>query len=286
MIKALAAAASIGLAGLSGVAALAQAERPATAPAADAAMTTAVNGDWRTPEQRARDRWRHPVESLSFWGLRPGSTIVEIEPGGAWWTQILAPYAAATGGRYIGVLPSSGTPETAERAAAARQRFASTLSAPRYGQVAVVSLTPAGIDAPAGSADVVLVARAFHNWARVEGRTDAYMRAFFTVLKPGGVLAVEQHRLPAGQAARPESGYVSEQYVIEAAQRAGFVLEARSEINANPADTTVHPFGVWTLPPVRQSAPDNQPDNAAFDHTPYDRIGESDRMTLRFRKPR
>lgn len=264
-----------------------QGRTTASAPAApDAALTAAVNGDWRPAEHRARDQWRHPAESLAFWGLRPGATVVEIDPGGeAWWTQILAPYARATNGRYIGVVSDPGTPEVEERAAASRQRLATALSDPRYGQVTVARMTPTSIDVPAGSADMVLVARSFHNWARSEGRTDAYMRNFFNALKPGGVLAVEQHRLPAGQPERPQTGYVSEQYVIDAAQRAGFVLDGRSEINANPADDTDHPFGVWTLPPVRTSSAQGQPSPEGFDRAAYDRIGESDRMTLRFRKP-
>ncbi len=257
-----------------------------SAQATDAALAAAVAGDWRPAEHRARDQWRHPAESLAFWGLRPGMTVIEMDPGGeAWWTQILAPYARATNGRFIAAVTDSGAPEVQERAAASRQRLAGRLTDPRYGQVQVVRHSPAGIEVPAGSADMVLVARAVHNWARTEGRTDAFMRNFFTVLKPGGVLAVEQHRLPAGQPARPETGYVSEQYVIEAAQRAGFVLDGRSEINANPADDTDHPFGVWTLPPVRNTAPNGQPANPAFDRIAFDRIGESDRMTLRFRKP-
>ncbi len=256
------------------------------AAAADPALAAAVAGDWRSAQDKARDRWRRPAESLAFWGLRPGMTVVEIDPGGgAWWSQILAPYARATNGRFIGVVSDPGTPAVEERAAASRQRLATALSDARYGPVTVARMTPAALDVPAGSADMVLVARAFHNWARSDGRTDAYMRNFFTALKPGGVLAVEQHRLPAGQPERPESGYVSEQSVIDAAQRAGFVLEARSEINANPADDTDHPFGVWTLPPVRNTAANGQPANPAFDRAAYDAIGESDRMTLRFRKP-
>jgi predicted methyltransferase len=145
----------------------------------------------------------------------------------------------------------------------------------------------AGLAVPDASADFILVARAFHNWSQSDGVTDRYMAEFARALKPGGILAVEQHRAPQGAnvAVTAENGYVPEAYVIEAAQRAGLALDARAEINANPADTRDHPFGVWTLPPVRQSAPRGQPDNASFDHAPYDAIGESDRMTLRFRKP-
>ena len=138
---------------------------------------------------------------------------------------------------------------------------------------------------PAGSVDLVLVARAFHNWARQGDATQTYLHAFFTMLRPGGILAVEQHRAPEGADPRAGTGYVPESYVIEEAHKAGFVLEAKSEINANPKDTKDHPFGVWTLPPTRRSAPAGQPADPNFDHAKYDAIGESDRMTFRFRKP-
>ena len=105
------------------------------------------------------------------------------------------------------------------------------------------------------------------------------------MLRPGGILAVEQHRAAEGADPRAGTGYVPESYVIDAARKAGFMLEARSEINANPKDTKDHPFGVWTLPPTRRSAPAGQPADPNFDHTKYDAIGESDRMTLKFRKP-
>ena len=140
-----------------------------------------------------------------------------------------------------------------------------------------------------GSADMVLVARAFHNWAR-DGRTEPYLQAFFRALKPGGVLAIEQHRSAEGLnvADVVPTGYVPESHVIRAAQNAGFVLEARSELNANPQDDHDHPFGVWTLPPIRQSQ--GRGDQAGRVLTPeeraaFDAIGESDRMTLRLRKP-
>jgi len=183
---------------------------------------------------------------------------VEIEPGrGGWWSAILQPYAEATGGTYVGVsrpLESMGVEE--------------------------------------GAADMVVVARAFHNWHGA-GRTDPYLAAFFKALKPGGVLAIEQHRSVDGL--NPDvtapTGYVPESYVIRAAQAAGFVLDARSELNANPKDDHDHPFGVWTLPPVRTSAPraNNATDRPSplteAERAEYDAIGESDRMTLRFRKP-
>jgi predicted methyltransferase len=255
---------------------------------AEAALRAAIDGPWRSAEHRARDAWRRPEESLRFWGLRPGMTVVEIDPGGeAWWAEILAPYAARTGGRYVAAYADLSAPTASDAARRARADFLAKLSDPAaYGTVTAVDFgMSSGLRMPDASADLILVARAFHNWARREGVTDRYMAEFARVLKPGGVLAVEQHRLPAGQPARPETGYVSEQYVVEAAARAGLRLDARSEVNANPRDDTTHPFGVWTLPPTRRTSPIGAPPNPSFDRSAYDLIGESDRMTLRFRKP-
>ena len=224
----------------------------------DTALQVAIGSAARPAADVARDVYRRPFETLTFWGLTPGTTIVEIEPGrGGWWSAILQPYAEATGGTYVAVsrpLESMGVED--------------------------------------GTADMVVVARAFHNWHRA-GRTGPYLAAFFKALKPGGVLAIEQHRSVDGL--NPDvtapTGYMPESHVIRAAEAAGFVLEARSELNANPKDDHDHPYGVWTLPPVRTSAP--RANNATDRPTPlteaeraeYDVIGESDRMTLRFRKP-
>jgi predicted methyltransferase len=254
----------------------------------DGPLQAAVDGAWRPASDKARDAWRHPFESLTFWGLQPGMTIVDVQPGGGWWTEILAPYAAQTGGRYLyGFAPDGPMPDAAAlaRKAASRQRFGDKFSDPRFGAIGDIDFTsPRDVEAHRDSADFVLVARFFHDWALTEGQTDRYLAAFFTVLKPGGILAVEQHRAPEGADPKAGTGWVPESYVIEAAKRAGFVLEAKSEINANPKDTRNYPFGVWTLPPSRQSSKDGKPD-PSFDHTRYDQIGESDRMTLRFRKP-
>src|SRR5690606_38210235 len=217
----------------------------------DAALQAAIASTARPEADRARDGQRHPLETLTFWGLQPGLTVVEIEPGRAgWWRNILEPYAAATGGRYV-----------------------------------PVSKPTDGMGVEDGTADMVVVARAFHNWSR-DGRTDPHLAAFFKALKPGGVLAVEQHRSVDGLnvADVASTGYVPESYVIHAARRAGFELEARSELNANAKDDRDHPFGVWTLKPTRTSVRDGRALTPA-EREALDAIGESDRMTLRFRKP-
>jgi predicted methyltransferase len=258
--------------------------------AADKALTAAIAGPWRSEESRARDVYRHPEAALSFWGLKAGLTIVELEPGNkGWWVEILAPYAKATGGQYIAALPDRTEPGIAENVLAARTKAHADFTAEIadkgvYGNARAVDFGPKKLDSLAPqSADMVLVARSFHNWAR-SGRTEPYLKAIATILKPGGVLAVEQHRIPAGSEQKPDTGYVTEAYVIEAATKAGLVLEARSQINANPKDAHNHPFGVWTLKPIRSSSDTSRtlsPDERAR----YDAIGESDRMTLRFRKP-
>lgn len=256
----------------------------------DAAIADAVSGAWRSEADRARDQFRHPAEALAFWGLQAGATIVEINPGaGSWWTKILAPYAHDTGGRYIAGYVDLGAPNVSDGARAARAAFLEEYAdAARYGRVEAVDFgAVSGLALPDASADFILVARAFHGWAQTEGLTDRYMSEFSRVLRSGGVLAVEQHRAAEGAdvTASAPTGYVSEAYVIEAAARAGLQLAARSELNANPNDDRDHPFGVWTLPPVRRTAPAGQPADPTFDRAPYDAIGESDRMTLRFVKP-
>lgn len=261
----------------------------AEARASDAPLALAIAGDWRTTEDRARDQYRHPAEALAFWGLEPEMTIVEIAPGGGWWTHILAPYARMTSGRYVSASGDLGAPNVSEGARAGRAEFISRFSdAGIYGRVEVVDFSMrAGLALPDESADFILVARAFHNWARTEGATDQFMSEFARVLRPGGVLAVEQHRaLPGANVTESApTGYVPEAYVIDAASRAGLVLAARSEINANPQDTRDHPFGVWTLPPIARTSPQGEPPDPSFDRSRYDAIGESDRMTLRFVKP-
>ena len=260
----------------------------AAAPAPDPALLAAVAAPHRSAGDKARDAYRHPAETLAFWGVKPGMTVLEISPGAGWWTDILAPYANKTGGRYIATGAPLEGPGSSEAGRAYRKAFEARIADQAvYGKVQVVPFGGEVRDlGPPNSVDVAFTARNVHNWVGRPGMVDAVFADIFKVLKPGGVLGVKDHRADP-RAMKPDAsdGYVSEAYVIAAAERAGFVLDGRSEINANPKDTKDHPFGVWTLPPVRRSAPAGQPADPAFDRAKYDAIGESDRMTLRFRKP-
>ncbi len=256
----------------------------------DPVLVEVVNGDWRSAEDKARDQYRHPVESLTFWGLKPGMTILEIQPGsGAWWTRILAPYAARTGGQYFATAADLANPETSEGARKARAAFEKSLSDEKlYGKVGLVDWGSKSIPLAPNRFDFILTARSVHGWMRTPGMVEKTFAEFYAALKPGGILAVEQHRAnPGPQDEKAQSGYVTEAYVIEQAEKAGFKLAARSEINANPRDTKDHPFGVWTLPPALRSTAygSGQDADPNFDHSKYVAIGESDRMTLKFVKP-
>ncbi len=272
-----------------GAAALAlQAGGAAAGPFGDRALKTVLAGPQRAPDSVVRDGARHPYESLRFWGLRPRQTVIEVVPGGGYWTEILAPYARAAGGTYIAGVADLDNPNLSAGARKGRADFeAKYADTAKYGPIKYVGLGPVSgpLGAP-GSADLVLTSRNIHNFM-YQNALDKLMADFFAVLKPGGVLAVEEHRAdPRPQMANVEDGYVAVATVVSAAEKAGFRLAAQSEINANPRDTKDHPFGVWTLPPVRRSAQPPAPADPAFDHTKYDAIGESDRMTLRFVKPK
>lgn len=259
--------------------------------AEDAVLRSVIDADARPAASKARDQYRNTYEALTFWGLRPNMTVIEVSPGGGWWSEVLAPYAAQTAGRYVAAFGDAGNPNATAEQKANLERSRSAFKT-RFPNAEIVDYSArAGIGAPSGSADMVLIARAFHGTARQEGLTDRVMAEVARVLKPGGVLAVEQHRAPEGSPLKPETGYVPEAYVIEAAKKAGLTLDARSEMNANSKDTREHPYGVWTLQPVRVSAPrqgvagDRPTPLTPEERAAYDAIGESDRMTLRFRKP-
>jgi predicted methyltransferase len=259
------------------------------APAADP-LLVAVNSDSRSAEDKSRDQYRHPQEALAFWGLQPGMTILEVQPGAGWWTEILAPYAHATGGKYYATAADLDNPELSEGARKARADFEARFAAKPevYGQVQLVNFGAKSKPLPQNTFDFALSARSVHGWMG-NGITEKILKDLYGTLKPGGILAIEQHRAnPGDQDPKAVSGYVTEAYVIEQAQKVGFELVDRSELNANQADTKDHPFGVWTLPPTKRTRPYSEGPDAhdpKFDRTRYDAIGESDRMTLKFRKP-
>jgi predicted methyltransferase len=259
---------------------------------ADPVLVEVVAGDWRDADAKARDRYRHPVESLSFWGLKPGMTVLEIQPGSqSWWTEILAPYAKRTGGAFYATGADLENPELSDGARKSRADFEAHYAARPdvYGTVNVVNWGLKSKPLPREKFDFILTARSVHGWMRSPspGMVEKTFEEFYGALKPGGILAVEQHRAnPGPQDPKAESGYVTEAYVIEQAEKAGFKLAAKSEINANPKDTKDHPFGVWTLPPALRSTAygSGQDADPGFDHSKYLAIGESDRMTLKFVK--
>lgn len=261
-----------------------------TVQAPDEVLQAVVAGEWRSESDRARDTWRHPAESLTFWGLRPGMTILEIQPGGGWWTEILAPYAQRTEGQYYATAVDLEDPEIGDKARQSRERWAARWAEKPelYGEVKLVNWGPKSAALPEETFDFVLTARSIHGWV-TRGEADKLFADLYAAIKPGGILAVEQHRAaPGEQELPPKSGYVTEAYVIDLANKAGFELDDSSDINANPADTKDHPFGVWTLPPASRTRPYSEGADARdpdFDRAKYDAIGESDRMTLRFHKP-
>ena len=244
-------------------------------------LDKAIAGKNRASANQARDSYRHPKETLLFMGLKPNMTVVEVWPSAGWWTEILAPLLKDEGKYYAAWFPteSKGTPDYLKE----REKGFDAMVAARpdiYGKVIKTKLlAPDYVDlAPKGSADMVLTFRNVHNWAK-QGNTDAMFKAFYDVLKPGGILGVKDHRAKPGASLEDQvkSGYLTEDYVINAAAKAGFKLVAKSDVNANPKDTADHPEGVWTLPPTLRLK-DKDKDK-------YLAIGESDRMTLKFVKP-
>lgn len=253
-------------------------------------IATVLAGDHRDPANAARDVYRHPKETLEFFGLEPDMTVVEIWPGGGWWTEILAPLLRADG-TYVAagfVTEGDKVPQYfKDIQKALRDKLAAKPALYDKSVLTEIGVPDHTEAVPAGSADLVLTFRNVHNWVAAD-TADAMFAAFFTMLRPGGVLGVEDHRAPPGTSLETmkKSGYVTEDSVVALATTAGFVLDAKSEANANAKDTADYPAGVWTLPPTlrgcRQLAAGAEQD-ACF--AKYRAIGESDRMTLRFHKP-
>ena len=264
----------------------------AAAPEAPATMTLAeaVASDLRSDEEKARDAWRHPAETLEFFGVDNNDKVVEVWPGGGWYTNILAPWLASGGGSLVAAGFDIEPIEDADRRARAEQRlaeFKSTYADAKFGTIEYTAFSASSGPLTAdGTADVVLTFRNLHNWMAA-GFAEKFFADAYSALKPGGTLGVVEHRLPSTQAQDPKatSGYVHEDYVKALATAAGFEFVEASEINANPADTADHPFGVWTLPPNSTAASRDGATPACFDPAKYKAVGESDRHTLRFRKP-
>jgi predicted methyltransferase len=235
-------------------------------------LTDAVKPDFRTAANMQRDMYRHPLETLTFFGVTPSMTVVEIWPSGGWYTEILAPYLAAQG-KYIIADPEAdpkGYTNPRKEWLAKHPIIASKVSATTFQPPKEIEL------APAGSVDMVLTFRNIHNWLPTKSQEQAF-KTFFKALKPGGILGVVEHRANTKIKFNPESGYVLEKEVIRMAKKAGFILQEKSEINANPNDKANYPDGVWTLPPRLKLGEKNKAEYLA--------IGESDRMTLKFVKP-
>ena len=239
-------------------------------------LSEVLTGAYRSEDSRARDVYRHPQQTLEFFGIKPEMNVVEIWPGGGWYTEVLAPFIS---GEFIAAHFDPDSPVAYFKNS--RADFERKVAAGGvYNNVKLATFDPASgrLTVEAASADAVLTFRNVHNWLGSKSEFKAF-ELFFQALKPGGVLGVVEHRAKPGTSweAMNSSGYMTQAYVTILAARAGFVLEEASEINANGADSADHPKGVWTLPPNLRLGD--------TDREKYLAIGESDRMTLRFRKP-
>lgn len=261
------------------LAAAAAAACPAPGRAVESPLAQAVRAPERSAKFVARDEARHPLEELAFFGVGPESSVVEIWPGGGYWTEIMAPLLHDSGTYRLALAPADGGPMDAHFASASgpmREKLAADPAA--YGRVMLTELGQ-GHDglAPPGSVDVVLTFRNLHNWLG-QGDAPEMLAAIRAALKPGGVLGVEDHR---GSASRPQdpqakSGYVRQDYAVALVERAGFKLVASSEVAANPRDTADWPKGVWTLPPSLALGEQ--------DRAKYLAVGEADNFVLKFRR--
>ena len=245
--------------------------------AVDLTLPQVVGSPARTPHLVARDAVRHPIEELAFFGVKPNATVVEIWPGGGYWTEILAPYLHDHGTYYLAMGPRDG--DRTEQHFAMSPQFHSLLAAHPdiYGRVRLTEFGAGHLEpVPPGSADVVLTFRNLHNWMEA-GDAPAMLSALHRALKPGGILGVEDHR---GTQSRPQDpratdGYVREDYAKALIEKAGFTFAGSSEIDANPRDTKTWPKGVWTLPPTLALG--------ATDRAKYQAVGEADNFVMKFR---
>ncbi|HEY0745905.1 MAG TPA: hypothetical protein VGD63_04335 [Steroidobacteraceae bacterium] len=247
----------------------------ASAAPADSALSAAVASPARPAAAVARDKARHPIEELTFFGINPKMTVIELWPGGGYWTDIIGPYLAPSGHYTVALPPSGGE----ENAGVVRFRAHIAAEKDKLGTIHETTLGAGHFDiAPPASADLIVTFRNLHNWMD-DGYADQALAACFTALKPGGILGIEEHRGNANLPQDPQSksGYVRQDYAIALAKKAGFVLVGSSEINANPRDTKDWPKGVWTLPPTLAEG--------EKDRAKYVAIGEADNFVLKFQKP-
>jgi predicted methyltransferase len=252
----------------------------ATYPTLQAAMKAVLAGPQRMPGNADRDKYRHPADTLAFFGLKPTMTVVELAPGEGWYTEVLAPTLASKGKLIDTSGDPNGPPDSRGTFYAQRWKAFVEKAPEVYGKVqtVIVDGKAPSLDAVgAGKADMVLVMRAVHGMVN-GGTLGTWLATIKSTLKPGGVLGIEEHRAPADAdpTASAKKGYVPEKWLISQVEAAGFKLVGKSELNANAKDTKDYPEGVWTLPPTLELGDK--------DRDKYVAIGESDRMTLKFVK--
>jgi predicted methyltransferase len=244
---------------------------------ADEKLRNVIESDDRPAAEAERDQYRNPYETLTFFGIEPDMTVIEISPGGGWYTEILGPYLADEG-KLVAAHWNMDQDELPSYYEPGMATYKERISAERFGEVEIIAFDPpemVNLGEP-GSADMVLTFRNVHSYAGDDSFRDV-AKAAFEVLKPGGVFGVVGHRAPEDAEHDPRSGYIKQSWVVGIAESSGFVLEEAGEVNANPDDTADHPNGVWTLPPSLR-VPEGE------DEEKYRQIGESDRFTLKFVK--
>lgn len=240
-------------------------------------LMLAVAAPTRSAENATRDVYRHPYETLAFFGIKKTDTVVEMWPGTGWYTEILAPYLKAEGTLITATFDRSDNPPAAYMASRVTALDQLLASDPIYSEVVISEQVSERVSeiAPMGTVDAILDFRNAHNW--ITAGPDNIIMAWHNALKQGGIVGIVDHRRDADEAYQPGTGYIHEQQLVDLMAKHGFSLAARSEINANPADEKNHPGGVWNLPPTLQNVSD-------ADRSKYLAIGESDRMTLKFIK--